>query len=107
MSETQRACVRVCVRGDVSVRDGVREDPAEMLIFQVSFRLRAGVWDRFSTAPQCFSAPCTVYAENCEVLYNRFGRNLGGIFFLNVEETLSALREASWSLLFPNKSGVL
>lgn len=50
------------------------EDPGEMLIFQVSFRLRAGVWDRFSTAPQCFSAPpCTVSAGNCEVLYNRFG----------------------------------
>lgn len=72
---------RVCVCGYVSVRDSMMEDPAEMLIFQVSFRLRAGVWDRFSTAPQCFSAPpCMVYTGNCEVLYNRFGQNLSSIF---------------------------
>lgn len=75
-----------CVCGYVSVRDSAMEDPDEMLIFQVSFQLCAGVWDRFSTAPQCFSAPpCMDYAGNCEVLYNRFGQKLGDIF-LNVDE---------------------
>lgn len=68
MKHKERVCMRVC--GYVSVRDSVMEDPAEMLIFQVSFRLCAGMWDRFSTAPQRFSAPpCTVYAGNERVRF--------------------------------------